>query len=179
MRKHDKAIEPVNMDTPTAGDEFATSFEDAPGVRYSYDFVLPSYDWAIRRLDAVNDRIQSLLMFASGLTIGVPTLAKAAVPDISFGSFWFILGVVVFVGLFLFGVWARNAGSLALVDPIVLADEFFWDDEFTFKKDMVYFAGNHFDKNVEQIGDKAGWLNVVSVLFLAEMLCLVLWLALA
>ena len=39
-----------------------------PSVNLAYEFVKPSYDWAIHRLNAVDSRIQTFLAFSSTLT---------------------------------------------------------------------------------------------------------------
>ena len=43
------------------GDEF-------PSLDLAYEFIIPSYDWALRRLDAVERRIESLIVIVTATT---------------------------------------------------------------------------------------------------------------
>ena len=64
------------------------------GMLLAYDFVLPSYDWAMQRLNAVEGRIQSLMMFSVSLAVTGPVLVASLVDEVRLGSGWFVAALV-------------------------------------------------------------------------------------
>src|SRR5947199_7605845 len=85
-----------------------------PGVKYAYDFVLPSYAWTTARLEAIVGRVQTLLTFAATITLGFPILGAAVNKGIHFTSGWFILALFSFAAQALIGMVARELGSVIL-----------------------------------------------------------------
>ena len=61
-----------------------------PAVLLAYEFVIPSYQWVIQRLDAVDLRIQTLQAFSATVTLAAPILAATVVKNIDLQSPWFI-----------------------------------------------------------------------------------------
>ena len=85
------------------------------GMLLAYDFVLPSYDWAMQRLNAVEGRIQSLMMFSVSLAVTGPVLVASLVDEVRLGSGWFVAALVTALGILVGGTvtraWGRHKAS--------------------------------------------------------------------
>ena len=148
-----------------------------PSVGLAYDFAKSSYDWVQNRFDAANGRIEFLLTFASTVTVAAPVFIKALYTDIGFGSSWFKAAIIVFVLSAIVGIAGRMYGGLKLVSPQTLYDKWLSRSEWEFKKDTIYFAGQHFEYNASQVNKKANLAILMSVLLVAEIVFIVLWVA--
>ena len=51
--------------------------DEFPSIEEIYEFALPSYDWAIRRLDTIERRFDHLLTLTFTLTLAVPVVTIA------------------------------------------------------------------------------------------------------
>ena len=60
------------------------------GVDLAYDLVQSSYEWAVVRLNAVENRIQALMVFSASFV-----LTATAAADISLTSWWFYLALAM------------------------------------------------------------------------------------
>jgi len=148
-----------------------------PSVELAYEFVKPSYDWLQNRLDAVNSRIEFLLTFVSSVTVAAPIFVRALFSDIGFGSLWFKAAVVVFVLSAIVGIIGRIYSGLKLISPQKLYDEWLSWSEWEFKKNVLYWAGQHFKYNASLVNRKANFAIVMSLLLVAEIVFIVLWVA--
>jgi hypothetical protein len=154
-----------------------TPKDDWPAVDRAYDFVLPSYQWLLTRFEAADTRLTTLINLATSLTLAVPLFAKAIRPEISFTSRWFLGGILLFVLAVVAGLVGRLRGELWLPHPTEIYNRNLRADEWTFKKNALYFAGEHFAHNAKQIDAKARSAVLVAVLLALEVLLLVRWLA--
>ena len=146
-----------------------------PSVNRAYDFVIPSYQLLATRFEAADTRLTALLTLSSTVTIAAPIFAKNVRPDIRFASIFFVIGMAVFlIGAFI-GIFGRVTGSLALPDPMVMYRESLHCSEWEFKKNQIYFAGEHFDHNVQSIRKKGNVAICVSVATVVEVLAFVTW----
>lgn len=148
-----------------------------PRVGLAYEFVLPSYEWAMKRLDAVDGRIQTLQTLIIGTTLAVPVFARAVLPETSldFGSVWFVLALLAFVLSIGTGMVARASGTIKLLSPDKLYERYLSKDQEQFKKDVLYYAGAHAVDNHRLVLFKGRAQSIMTGLFLAEVILLVLW----
>jgi hypothetical protein len=146
-----------------------------PGVHLAYEFVGLSYAWILQRLDAIDSRIQTLQAFAASVTLAAPILAASVIKDVDFRSPWFILALCVFVALVVVGAAARASGSVKLISPQVLYDQWLHYPEWEFKKNAVYWAGQHFDANRSLVNNKARAALGMTALLLIEVGLLLAW----
>lgn len=116
----------------------SASRERWPSVDLAYGFVLPSYQWAQQRLDAVDSRIQTLQAFAASITVAAPVFAAAIVTDIQFGSIWFVLALCAFGITVVAGAIARAWGTVQIISPQRLYQAWLHLSEWEFKKNAVY-----------------------------------------
>ena len=68
-------------------------------------------------------------------------------------------------------------GDLILLDPSKLYDQSLYLTEWEFKKDVVYFAGQHFANNQALANRKATLSRIMSLMFAVEVVALLIWLA--
>jgi hypothetical protein len=148
-----------------------------PGVHRAYDFVMPSYQMLMSRFEAADNRLTAMLALASTLTLGAPLLAKSLNPNVSFNSAWFRLGVGLFIVLVIVGLVGRSRGRLVLPNPRIIYERSLHENEWSFKKNAIYFAGQHFDQNAVAIRTKGNFALAVTLVFLGEVLTLLAWVA--
>ena len=148
-----------------------------PSLNVAYEFVLPSYQLLASRFEAAENRIASLVTMASSLELAGPVLARAIRQDISFRSWWFIGSLVAFGVITVLGLLARVKGVLILPNPAIIRETALGKAEWRFKADALYLAGQHFDKNADVINAKGNWSIALTVIIVAEVSCLIAWIA--
>lgn len=147
-------------------------------VTYAYDFILPSYQWAVLRFDAAIRRIQGLMMCATMITIGAPLIGRVGA-GLRFSSLWFIVAIILFTTLMILGVIARESGALMLDSAGVLHEKVLDLEETEFKHYAVYYARQDLEHNRNLIEMKSWYGTMMAVLLFAEMLAIVVWLVTA
>jgi len=146
-----------------------------PGVHLAYDFVGPSYASILQRLDAVNSHLETLQTFAASITLAATILAASVVKDVDFRSPWFLSALSIFAVVIVIGAVARALGTVQLITPQLLYDQWLDYTEWEFKKNAVYWAAQHFKANRALVNNK-GWAAFgMTVLLLLEMGLLLAW----
>ncbi len=148
-----------------------------PSVDLAYEFVKPSYDWMLTRFEAANSKIQGLLTFSATITASLPIIAKAIINNVDFSSLWFIGAIATFVFLVLTGIVGMKVGSIILVHPKILHDKYLDYSHWKFRQQVIYWAGEHFNINKGIIDKKMQLRDIMIIFLLAEILCIVLWIA--
>lgn len=149
--------------------------EDMPGLDQAYDFVLPSYQWALARFEAGNTRLQTMLTIVASTSLAVPAVASALDETLSFTDKWFLLAGVVFLAAMAVGIYGRHVGGVALADPGVLLRGWLGLSKAQFKYDALYWAADHFADNTKAIERKWSCAGVMLALFGAEAVLLLVW----
>lgn len=144
-----------------------------PSIGLAYEIALNSYEIAEKRNSAIDSRLQMLIVLLAALSF--PILPIASQKNVSFKSAWFITAVVVFSIALGIALWARMAGALRFINPQLLFKEWLHLSEWEFKKDVVYYAGDDFEKNCALIDKKADLSTAVVALFVLEVLLLAAW----
>ena len=62
--------------------------DSTTSVDLAYGLVPIAYDWTVRRLNAVEGRIQTLMVFSSGFIITGPALVAVGEASVSLNSTW-------------------------------------------------------------------------------------------
>lgn len=158
-----------------AESKITDSDNDLPGLDRAFEFVLPSYQWALQRFEAIDARLQGVLTFAVTITLAGPVVGKLLVPNITGDSIWLAVALVTFGLAIVLGSAARVLGSVRLMSPTTLFNEWLEESEREFDENAVYWAGQHLDRNVKIIGRKALSATVVTVLVAIEGLGFVKW----
>jgi hypothetical protein len=146
-----------------------------PSVELAYPFAAGSYESALKRFDAVDGKIQSILSLGVTLSLPIPLAGNAL--QLSFLSFWFMAASLAFLGAVGLGIVARMTGRLVLPDPGQMYTHWLHFPTWEFKKNFIYFAGDHFKRNCDLIDRKAWISGIMSALFALEVVCLVFWVA--
>ena len=154
------------------------SVDTYPSVDLAYGLVPSSYQLLVSRFEAADNRITALLSVVMAVTMGVPLFAKSVVvaQTPTFDSPWFIAGLLAAVSAVTFGMIGRTAGSIPLVNPRIVYEEYLHKDHWTFKKDTIFRAGQHFEKNARAIALKGTYATVVMLAFLVEIGAFWAWL---
>ncbi len=144
-----------------------------PSVHLAYDLALASYEWAEKRLEAADSRAQTLLALATTVTLAFVPLALQR--GLSARSAWFILAIIAFASGIVLGMTARLQGSLRLIAPKALYEAWLHYSHWEFKKNLIYWAGEHFELNRALINRKGRLLTAASLSFLVEAALLLSW----
>lgn len=147
-----------------------------PSVDLAYPFAVETYQWAQKRKEAVDNRIQTLSAFAISLVLVVPPLIHSSAPATKFTSAWFILAMILFAIAAVLGTVARFKGELRLIDPRDLYNEWLSFSEWEFKKNMIYFSGLDLEYNYSSLLLKRRLGIAMLISFSVGGLFLVAWL---
>jgi len=148
-----------------------------PSVDLAYEFVKPSYDWMLNRIEAMNSKMQGLLMLATAVTGGIPILAKAIFDNVDFQSVLFYGAIGLYVLLVVIGTVGLSMGGVKLFHPKLLYEKWLSNSIWEFKKDAIYFAGQNFEDN-KKIIDAKSWLrNIMTILLLIELMIVIFWIS--
>jgi hypothetical protein len=147
-----------------------------PSVDLAYPLAVASYDWAQKRFDSVDGRIQTLIAFITTITFGVPLLASSITSQkANFQSRWFIAALIAFIVSLGFGLFGRLKGELTLLSPKHLYEKWLDHSEFEFKKSLIGWAGEHFEKNRAEINSKWFYAKLSGTAFMLESILLLVW----
>ena len=148
-----------------------------PSIEHAYGLVLPSYQWTLSRFEAADSRIQTLQTFIVSVTFGFVAVLKAISDDLQFNSGLFVTAMIFALLALAAGLVGRSLGALMFTDPTVFYERWLHKSESEFKKDLLYFAGEHFTKNHKAIVTKSRISLIMTLLFLGELGVLLFWIA--
>jgi hypothetical protein len=129
-----------------------------PSLDLAYSIAVSSYDAAIRRFDAMDTKLNTLATFGVTVSLAIPVLASNK--GLGFSSIWFLIAACAFIAGVSLITYARLTGSLWLLDPMTLHNDYITDQPPDFKRYIVYWAGKHFNRNMDVIdrnGNLAAW----------------------
>ena len=151
--------------------------EEYPSLDLAFGQVARSYAEVASRLDAVHGRLDSIQSVVVTLTLAVPTVALAADGDPDFTSAWVIAAIALGGATVVLGLWARARSGLTLVNPAHLYENSLHLPPAEFKKDSLYWAGEHFNTNTRTVNRAAVVASFMVVLLLIEAGLFVAWFA--
>lgn len=144
-----------------------------PSVELAHPIAVASYDVALKRLDSIDGRLQTILAFVTAISAAVPTIAGAR--GVTFRSFWFYASASFFLVIVVLGIYARLAGNVLVLNPSMLFDDWLDKPTWEFKKDFISFAGDAFDHNIALVDLKWRHSVTITILFSAQAVCLAAW----
>ncbi|HEX3560228.1 MAG TPA: hypothetical protein VHU19_13565 [Pyrinomonadaceae bacterium] len=144
-----------------------------PSVDLAYTFAVASYDVALKRLDIVDNRLQTVLALGATISLSVPALASAR--GLGFSSGWFVAAAFAFASAMILGTFARVTGSIILINPSRLYNKWLHFSEWEFKKNFICYAGEHFEANRALAGMRGWATTLVVMFFILEGLLLTVW----
>jgi hypothetical protein len=142
-----------------------------PGIELAYPLALESYQLAMTRFEAVNSRIQTILGFGMTFTIAVPTLLSALTIKMRAG--WLCAAICLFVLAAAVGVIGQLKGRLMMITPKILYEYWLQLPAVEFKKNLIFSAGQHLERNAKLIARKQYFLVASTAIFFLDALCLV------
>lgn len=150
-----------------------------PGVDLAYDLAVDSYEPLVRRLDAIDGRLQTAMGFAATTMAVVPSVASAR--NLSFASILFWLAFATLVFIIAVGSHARHYGEIKLLNPAQLENYETWlgYEPWQFKTTFIHWAGEHFQLNKDLIEWKWKRSVAITIAFFVQVVFLVAWVAFA
>jgi hypothetical protein len=144
-----------------------------PAVELAYPIAVAAYEVALKRLDGMDGRLQTILAFIVAVSAAVPPVA--ANRGIHFRSPWFYAALGIFILSVVIGTWARLAGAPKVLNPRKAFNHWLHKSDWEFKKDFIAFAADDFDYNRKLV--KLKWLSTVAItlLFACQAVCLAVW----
>jgi hypothetical protein len=147
-----------------------------PAVEEAYAFVLPSYQWAITRLESVDSRIQTLQAFILTVSTAVPAFVTTTLGKASLSSRWLVSALVIAGAAVLIGLVGRATGGIRVASPESLyTGKWLKKAVWEFKKDILYFAGKDFEANRKLVNWKGNLVTAMTWLFVVEVVLILMW----
>jgi hypothetical protein len=156
--------------------EPADEFHDPwPATDPAFEFVRPSYDLVLKRLDTVEMRIRAILTLAATLTLAapafIPSFAGAREPL----SVWFIGALVTFGVIGWCGLGPPSRGHVRIISPRYLFERTLHLPVGEFKRLVLRTAGDDFDANMALIDHHGNLADRMGLLLILEAVLLVCW----
>lgn len=146
-----------------------------PGVELAYPLAVSSYDVALKRMDAMDGRLQTILAFIVATSAVVPSLAVGRIP---FRSTYFYGALVCFVVAVIGGTLARLLGRLKVLIPRKAFNHWLHKPDWEFKMDFISQAATDFEINATVI-ERKWWSSLaITRLFFVQAACLAAWVVL-
>ncbi len=148
---------------------------ELPGINLAYELVQNSYDRAVTRLNAVEGRIQAVMVFSASFVATAPVLVAASGNTISLNSIWFYIALGLAILNLIAGTIMRAMGEITLPGLNRVRAEWLVLTEAEFKLEAIRWGAEHFDKNVKTINRKGHAVILMTIVFLGQTLFLVFW----
>lgn len=150
-----------------------------PSVSDAYTFVLASYDWSLRRFDALDARLRHIGLAAVTLSVGVPVAARSLRGETGLDHAWlFIAGAALGVGVAAVALVYHTLKHLTLVSLDDLWTQNLHKSPWEFQKDQIKFAADRQKAN-GKIVEARGRLAVgLAVVFTIQVILMATWVAL-
>jgi hypothetical protein len=114
-------------------------------------------------------------IIALGVTLSLPVPALLASKGVTFRSGWFIAAACVFACAVITGTLARLVGNITVLHPADLYKKWLRYSEWEFKKNLLFFAGEHFEKNRRLARARGFCTTLTFCLFISEGVLLAVW----
>jgi len=144
-----------------------------PGVDLAYPIAVASYDVALRRLDVMDGRLQTLMAFIVAVSAAVPSVA--ANRGIHFRSYWFYAALTSFVIAVAIGTYASLTGKIKVLKPENAFNHWLHKPDWEFKKDFIAYAADDFQANINSVEFKWRCSVFITMLFFVQAVFLSLW----
>lgn len=148
-----------------------------PAIDAAFAFVVPSYQIMASRFESADAKLNTMIATLLSLTMAIPVFSKLIDPNISFRSWWFAIGIVMFLAGVGIGLRGRLTGCLTVVDPAKHFNKSLHRGDLDFKKNAICFAGDHMAMNAEAIRVKGVFSVRVAVAIALETMAFLAWIA--
>lgn len=150
-----------------------------PSVPLAYDLAIKSYDWVYRRSEIIDDKIEKLIAWATGLNLAFVAFIGNLVRGntvINYYSIWLYIAIVLFVVGTTSGMMAKLKGSMKTIDPSMLVNGWLHQSEWEFKKNALYRASEDHGFNKKYVNKKGRIATIAAFSFFVEAIVLAIWL---
>ena len=151
--------------------------DKGPALDLIYDFAVHSYDMLIDRVNAIDRRLHTMLIFSGSILILITLLLRGGYLDFHIGWLVSVLGAFLIASLSAF--WAlsfEKSGEITLVSPKVLYEECYYLSERDFKLNIVgHCANDHYKKNNALVLAKWKWCKGIQVVIAIQILLIFAW----
>lgn len=147
--------------------------EQFPSVELAFPLAVASYDSVIKRIDALDGRIQTLTTFAVTICLAVPVLGRTQ--NIILNSFWFVCGMVLLAGAIILSTYARFYGSIGVLNPVTLYQKTLHIPQEQFKVDIIHAAAQAYENNKGVLEHRWQLSVSATVIFALSLMMLVVW----
>ncbi len=142
-------------------------------VDLAYELAVKSYDRSLSRILSLDSCLQIFMTYAATITLVFAIIVGNLKGDWA----WYIVAFGCFFLVMVVGIRGRLfVGGMSDIDPAVLQDAYIDSSPDKFKRAIVRFSGEHFDKNTELAIRKRGVAKWVALLLLIETFLFVLFL---
>ena len=107
-----------------------------PGLAQAQAYVIPSYQFMLSRLEAVDSRLQTVVAFVATVTLAVPAMSRALQPTISFESAWFVSAIGLALATVALGSVVRLSGAMSLVNPNTVYEQWLHLSQWEFQRHL-------------------------------------------
>lgn len=169
------------MSDPIAPEPEPPVLPEWPGLDDAYEFVRPSQDIVLRRVDSAEARARANLGFAGTLMFAAPAFVAATLGagQRSGASPWFIAGAGAFALVFLCAVVQQIpqiVGEIQVISPRgLLTSQWLKAESPNFKYNALQFAADNWDKNRRHVNLLVALSTLGAVSLAVEIVALVVW----
>ena len=149
--------------------------QDFPGLNLAYGLVQSAYDSVVTRLNAVEGRIQAVMVFSASFFFTAPLLVAASEAEISLTSpFFYAAGLLALLNLAV-GTATRALGTILYQGLNEVRDHWLVLTEDEFKLEAVRWAAIHYESNL-RIVNRKGLIGIeMTAVFVLEAILLIYW----
>ena len=149
--------------------------QEFPGLDLAYGMVQSSYDSVVNRLNAVESRIQAVMVFSVSFLLTAPLLVASSGVDITLASLPSYTAAALAGVNLIVGTVMRTWGDINLLGFHEVRN--YWleltDDEF--KLEAVRWAAEHYQRNTKTVNCKGHAVSGMTVILLLEAASLTYW----
>ncbi len=153
----------------------AIDFDLYPSIELAYHDARASYDITLRRLDAIDKRLDTLQATAATISFAVPVLIKTLQTNATLKSPWLLIALSLFALVEFAATVVRAWGGVTVVDPRALYTKTLHLPPRVYHLRAVYWAGQHFEKNRKVINLKGAAANGLTAAVVIEFALLLVW----
>lgn len=141
----------------------------------TYEMIRDSYTLIVQQLDALENRIHSVMVFSASFLLTGPALAAVTSNGISFNSNWFYAAIALAVVNIAIGLTARNLGTIYLPRIHDVDSGWLELEVEEFKRSSIWWANQNLDHNITLVKSRARASLLMTLVLLAEVALLITW----
>ena len=141
----------------------------------TYDLIPASYALVVQRLDAIENRIQSIMVFSASFLLTGPALAAVTSSGVSFTSNWFYAAIALAAVNIVIGLPWRTLGTLHMSRPHPVDSGWLELEPEEFKWSSIWWANKNLDHNLKLVNAKGNATLLMTTILVAELALLIAW----